>query len=82
MYIETNAYKSLEIKKILSLITKHCRSELGVIVAEATKTASSLSELRLRQELFSAIEDYRAKKGKQPWHNGLASGALFMAEAE
>ncbi len=82
MYIETNAYKSLEIKKILSLITKHCRSELGVIVAEATKTASSLSELRLRQELFSAIEDYREKKGELPWHNGLASVALFMAEAE
>ena len=82
MYIEKNAYTSLEINKIISIITKHCRSELGVIVAGAAKPASDIAELKLRQDVFAAVEDYREKKGELPWHNGLASVSLFLMEAE
>ena len=81
MYIEQSAYKSLEIDKIKSLISRRCRSELGALVAENTAPAADLSELERRQRLFAEIESYRGKKGELPWVNGLVSVAFMLETA-
>ena len=81
MYVETSALKSLEIEKIVSLISKHCRSELGLHVARDIQTAKSLEDLRTRQNLFLAVESYREKNGELPWHNDVAPVAPLLEEA-
>ncbi|MDD4160771.1 MAG: endonuclease MutS2 [Synergistaceae bacterium] len=82
MLTEISSYNSLEIKKIIQLISKHCRSEIGEEAAFAALPAQSLDDLRARHELFSSIEDYREKKGELPWQKGLASVTPILAEAE
>lgn len=81
MRIEEAAYKSLEIDKIISVIAKHCRSELGVIKAHNTAPASSLTALDMRRELFSAVESCRETKGELPWSGGVASISAYLDEA-
>ena len=81
MFAEQIAYQSLEIKKIISLISKHCRSELGVAAAIDTRPAMNLSELSKRQDLFNAVEKYRAAKGELPWQNGIAPVSPLLEEA-
>lgn len=81
MRIEEAAFKSLEIEKIISLITKHCRSELGRIKAANGAPESDLGALMRRQELFSSVESYREIKGELPWLNGIAPISGYLAEA-
>ena len=81
MFVESAAINSLEIDKIVSLVAKHCRSELGVNAAHAARPAVDLAELNSRHSLFNDIEDYRAKKGELPWNGGVCSVATFLAEA-
>lgn len=81
MFIEKRAFDSLEIEKIILLIAKHCRSELGVFVAQSTKPAYDTAELEKRQELFTSLEDYRDKKGELPWQSGLYSVSPLITDA-
>ena len=81
MYAEATALKSLEIEKVIKLIAKHCRSELGSAAAFAASPAGDLNELRQRRELFEAVEDYRAKKGELPWSSNVSSVGPFLEEA-
>ena len=82
MYAESSSYGSLEIKKILSLISKHCRSEIGEEILFAAPPARDLEELRTKHALFSAIEAYRETKGELPWQNDLVSMTPLLAEAD
>ncbi len=82
MLAEKASYNSLEIKKIIPLISKYCRSEIGEEAAFAAAPAQNFDELRTRQELFLSIEDYREKKGELPWQNGLAPVTPMLAEAD
>jgi len=52
MFAEQTVYQSLEIGKIISLISKHCRSDLGVLAAANARPASDLSDLLKRHELL------------------------------
>ena len=63
MLAERSSYNSLEIKKIIPLISKYCRSEIGEEAAFAAVPAQNFDELRTRQDMFSSIEDYRETKG-------------------
>lgn len=81
MKIEEAAYRSLEIEKIVSLITKCCRGELGVIRAAVIQPARDVAALTRRQELFNAVEAYRETKGELPWVNGIVSVARYLDEA-
>lgn len=81
MRLEEAAYKNLEIEKIISLITKHCRSDLGAVKASGTALASGSDALARRQELFSSIESYRETKGELPWLNGIAPVGGYLDEA-
>lgn len=82
MLAESSSYNSLEIKKIIPLISKYCRSEIGEEAAFAAIPAQNFDELRTRQEMFLSIEDYRETKGELPWQNGLAPVTPMLAEAE
>lgn len=82
MFAEKASYNSLEIKKIIPLISKYCRSEIGEEAAFAALPAHNFDELRTRQEIFLSIEDYREKKGELPWQNGLAPVTPMLAEAD
>lgn len=72
MIVEPAAYQSLEIEKIIATIAKHCRSELGSERAFASVPCADMAALQKKQELFNAIEAYRATKGELPWMNGIA----------
>lgn len=80
MIIEKAAFKNLEIEKIISLISRHCRSELGSIKAADTAPASDLDKLTKRQELFVSVESYREKKGELPWTSGITSVSCCLDE--
>jgi DNA mismatch repair protein MutS2 len=82
MLAEKASYNSLEIKKIIPLISKYCRSEIGEEAAFAAVPAQNFDELRTRQELFLSIEDYREKKGELPWQNALSPVTPMLAEAD
>ena len=82
MFAEKSSYNSLEIKKIISLISKYCRSEIGEEAALAVLPARNMDELRTRHEMFTSIEGYREKKGELPWQNGLAPATPMLAEAD
>lgn len=81
MFIEQGALQSLEISKVVSLIARRCRCELGVIAARDAAPAADLAELHSRQELFMAVESFREKKGELPWNNGITSVEPFLVEA-
>lgn len=81
MKIEEAAYRSLEIGKVISMITKHCRGELGVVRAGAAEPARDLAALTRRHALFNAVEAYRETKGELPWINGIVPAAGYMDEA-
>lgn len=81
MYVEDSALVSLEIDKIVSIISKHCRSELGVNTILGIKTAKNLNDLRIRQNLFLAVDDYCDKNGELPWNNEISPVELLLEEA-
>lgn len=82
MYAESSSYSSLEIKKIIPLISKYCRSEIGEQSASSAVPAQNPEELRSRHELFLSIEEYRERKGELPWKNGLVPVTPMLAEAD
>ena len=82
MIAESSSYSSLEIKKIIPLISKYCRSEIGEEAALSAVPAQNPDELKTRHELFLSIEDYRERKGELPWQNGLAPVSPMLAEAD
>lgn len=82
MYAESSSYSSLEIKKIIPLISKYCRSEIGEQSASSAVPAQNPEELRARHELFLSIEEYRERKGELPWQNGLVPVTPMLAEAD
>lgn len=81
MKIEEAAYRSLEIEKVIRLITKYCRGELGVMKAASAAPARDLADLARRQELFRSVEAYREKRGELPWMPGLVPAARYLDEA-
>lgn len=82
MYIEKTAYASLEIDKIIAMISRRCRSEIGALVAENMKPAAEIGELESRQRLYNEIERYRGLKGELPWLNNIVSVAFMLETAE
>lgn len=78
MFVEQGAYQSLEIAKTLSLISKLCRSELGVMAARETEPASDMAELKKRHELYSSVEAYREKKANFPGRAALLRYHPFL----
>ncbi len=81
MFIEKAAYGSLEISKIIELVSRRCRSEIGALVAHNIAPALDMAELTRRQALYLDIERYRGYKGELPWINDIVSVAFMLEMA-
>ncbi len=82
MKIDGSAYASLEIAKILNIIRKDCRSDLGASRLATLAPAADMEELEKRQALFAAIEEYRDRRGELPWNFKLSAVGSLLADAK
>lgn len=82
MKIDKSAYASLELAKVLEIIRKDCRSDLGASRLAALEPASDMEELKRRHTLFTAIEEYRDRYGDFPWNFKLSSVGELLADAK
>ena len=80
MKIDSSASKALELKAILTIIRRDCRSDLGAERLMSLEPASGIEELKTRQELFGAIEEYRDLNGDLPWNYKLSSVAHLFED--
>ncbi|MDR3322115.1 MAG: Smr/MutS family protein [Synergistaceae bacterium] len=82
MKIDASAYNSLELAKILDIIRKDCRCDLGASYLTSIEPAGCADELVSRHELFRAVEDYRDRRGDLPWNHKLSSVGGLLDEAK
>ncbi|MDR1916962.1 MAG: Smr/MutS family protein [Synergistaceae bacterium] len=82
MIIDKSAYQSLEISKILEIIRRDCRSDLGARRLVSIEPACDMEELIGRQELFRAVEAYRDVRGELPWSFKLSSVGHLLEDAK
>ena len=73
MIISSRAKNCLEIEKVLSLIWRNCRSELGVNAFRGLEPASNLKELSFRQAVLLQYQRYTQIYGDLPWSDGISS---------
>ncbi|MDR0764657.1 MAG: Smr/MutS family protein [Synergistaceae bacterium] len=81
MIIDDAARESLEISKILDIIKRDCRCDLGASLLEGKAPLRGAPELRAARELFGAVESYRDKYGDLPWNHKLAAVGYLFDEA-
>ncbi len=81
MHIDPSAYESLEIAKILTIVRKDCRSDLGAARLSSLLPAKDFSALEDRRNLFRAVEEYRDTKGELPWHHKLSAVGDVLSDA-
>ncbi|MDR1580747.1 MAG: Smr/MutS family protein [Synergistaceae bacterium] len=81
MIIDGAARESLEISKILDIIRRDCRCDLGASLLKGRVPLRDASELRTAHELFGAVENYRDKYGDLPWNHKLAAVGYLFEEA-
>jgi hypothetical protein len=82
MKIDHSAYQSLEITKILDIIARGCRCDLGVRRLASAEPAPDMDELSRRHELFGAVERYRDVRGDLPWSSRLSAVGHYLEEAK
>ncbi|MDR1019868.1 MAG: Smr/MutS family protein [Synergistaceae bacterium] len=82
MKIDDSAYNSLELAKILGIIRRDCRSDLGADLLSAIEPAPDQDGLVSRMELFRAVEEYRDTRGDLPWDHKLSSVRGILDEAK
>lgn len=82
MFIHSQSYKSLEIKEITRFASQFCRCKLGFFVAENTKTAKDLPDLKARVALFNSYISYINKNGDLPWSQKIIPVYHIIEEAK
>ena len=82
MKIDAAVFESLEIAKILDIIRKDCRSDLGASRLRNVEPAGDSEALAERHELFKAIEEYRDTQGDFPWNFKLSAVGHLLDEAK
>jgi DNA mismatch repair protein MutS2 len=82
MKIDDSAYSSLELTKILDIIRRDCRSDLGADLLSSMKPAQDQDELISRMDLFKAVEEYRDTRGDLPWDYKLSSVRDILNDAK
>ncbi|MDR1515708.1 MAG: Smr/MutS family protein [Synergistaceae bacterium] len=82
MKIDDSAYNSLELAKILGIIRRDCRSDLGAELLSSMKPAEDQEELISRMNLFKAVEEYRDTRGDLPWNYKLSSVRYILDDAK
>ncbi|MDR1508761.1 MAG: Smr/MutS family protein [Synergistaceae bacterium] len=81
MIIGESALTQLEISKVLAVIKHDCRSDLGASYLDSMTPAKDMDELRSRQELFAAVEQYRDRRGELPWNHRLSAVKYLIEDA-
>ncbi|MDR1137179.1 MAG: endonuclease MutS2, partial [Synergistaceae bacterium] len=81
MIIDESTLAQLEISKVLAVISRDCRSDLGVSYLDSMAPAKDMEELRSRQDLFAAVEQYRDKRGELPWNHKLSAVGYLIEDA-
>ncbi|MDR3331329.1 MAG: endonuclease MutS2 [Synergistaceae bacterium] len=82
MKIDRSAQNSLELSKILAIIMRDCRSDLGSLELGRTTPANDMEDLVQRHNLFKAIEEYRDVRGDLPWNFKLSSVSRLLEDAK
>jgi DNA mismatch repair protein MutS2 len=79
--IGESALTQLEIPKVLAVIKRDCRSDLGASYLDSASPAKDMEELRSRRELFAAVEQYRDRRGELPWNHRLSAVGYLLDDA-
>jgi DNA mismatch repair protein MutS2 len=74
--------ESLQIPKVLGIVGRRCRSELGVAVLSELMPAKDLVQLSSRQALLRDVLGYRELEGEFPWDNHVVPVAGCIEEAK
>jgi DNA mismatch repair protein MutS2 len=80
--IHPTTAESLLIPKVLGIVGKRCRSELGVAVLSNLMPAKDLLQLSSRQALLRDVLRYRELEGEFPWDNHVVPVAGCIEEAK
>jgi len=73
---------ALELRKILQIIGKHCRSELGIKTLHGILPAQDRKQLDLRQALLRNVLRYREIEGDFPWDSRIIPVTVLLEEAK
>ena len=75
-------WTALEMKKVLDIIGKRCRSELGAASLSVATPAEDLAQLSARQGLLRELIRFRELEGDLPWDNEVLSVSRPMESAK
>ena len=75
-------WTALEMKKVLDIIGKRCRSELGAAFLSVVAPAEDLTQLSARQGLLRELVRFRELEGDLPWDNEVLSVSRPMESAK
>lgn len=75
-------WTALEMKKVLDIIGKRCRSELGAASLSVVTPAEDLAQLSARQGLLRELVRFRELEGDLPWDNEVLSVSRPMESAK
>jgi DNA mismatch repair protein MutS2 len=73
---------ALEVRKILQIIGKRCRSELGIETLHKLLPAPDRKQLDLRQALLRDVLRYREVEGDFPWDSRIVPVKGLLEEAK
>ncbi len=74
--------QSLEIQKVLSIVAKRCRSELGLDALSKLQPAVDLIQLAARQGLLRDLLRFREFEGDFPWEADVVPVVAVLEEAK
>ena len=75
-------WTALEMKKVLDIIGKRCRSELGAASLSVAPPAEDLAQPSARQGLLRELVRFRELEGDLPWDNEVLSVSRPMESAK
>ena len=75
-------WTALEMKKVLDIIGKRCRSELGAASLSVATPAEDLAQLSARQGLLRELVRFRELEGDLPWDNEVFSVSSSIESAK
>jgi len=73
---------ALELRKILDIIGRRCRSELGIETLYNLSPARDRTQLESRQALLRDVLRYREIEGDFPWDSRVVPVSILMQEAK
>ncbi|ERL24350.1 endonuclease MutS2 [Jonquetella sp. BV3C21] len=82
MNLSEQTAQTLELPDVLALFGRKARSELALKALAHLSPASSVEELRTRQNALKSYADCQAKRGELPWLSDVKLAAYLLDEAK